>query len=337
MISDSRRQFLRRATSASLCLALPTLALQPSDSLGNSFSDNSTDDSKSSELFNIDDQDWVDTARDRLVPIRLYMPQTIQANGLVPLVIFSHGIGGSRFGYTYLGQYWASRGFASMHVQHTGSDRSIWFGNPFSLISRLQEAAQDQEAIARTGDLQFALTRLLESPSGAKIDTKNIIVAGHSYGSNTALLASGARVSRNGIPMNFRDPRITAAILISTPPFYGQTALQDILGPIEIPTLHITATEDTIRIPGYYSGYEDRLDIFNAIGSKNKSLVVYEGGTHSIFTDRTNTGGAILNQQIKEATQELSIDFLRQLTGQHPSQIQAWSERHQSILFKVVR
>lgn len=98
MISDSRRQFLRRATSASLCLALPTLALQPSDSLGNSFSDNSTDDSKSSELFNIDDQDWVDTARDRLVPIRLYMPQTIQANGLVPLVIFSHGIGGSRLG-----------------------------------------------------------------------------------------------------------------------------------------------------------------------------------------------------------------------------------------------
>lgn len=109
-----------------------------------------------------------------------------------------------------------------MHVQHTGSDRSIWFGNPFSLISRLQEAAQDQEAIARTGDLQFALTRLLESPSGAKIDTKNIIVAGHSYGSNTALLASGARVSRNGIPMNFRDPRITAAILISTPPFMGK-------------------------------------------------------------------------------------------------------------------
>ncbi|QKM63185.1 alpha/beta hydrolase family protein [Polynucleobacter antarcticus] len=324
MMNQSRRAFLRRAIATSSSIAIPALALHHSPSFG------------STDRFSIHDQDWVDPARDRLVPVRLYMPMATENSAPIPLVIFSHGIGGSRLGYTYLGRYWASNGFASMHVQHIGSDRSIWFGNLFSLVSRLQEAAQEQEAIARTNDLRFALTRLLDSPLGGAIDSKNVIVAGHSYGSNTALLTSGARVHRNGAPMDLRDPRITAAILISTPPFYGQTALSTILESVAIPTLHVTATEDTIRIPGYYSGYEDRLAIFDAIGSKTKSLVVFEGGTHSIFTDRTNTGGAVLNQQIKEATQELSLGFLKQITRKQDSDILDWSERHKAILFKVV-
>ena len=81
----------------------------------------------------------------------------------VPLVVFSHGIGGSRSGYSYLGRYWASQGFASLHLQHVGSDTSIWFGNPFGLPGRLQDAAQEGEAIARVHDLHFALDRLLAS------------------------------------------------------------------------------------------------------------------------------------------------------------------------------
>ena len=36
----------------------------------------------------------------------------------------------------------------------------------------------------------------------------------------------------------------------------------------------ITATGDVIRIPGYFSGVEDRLSVFDAIGSARKSLAV---------------------------------------------------------------
>ena len=324
MILDSRRQFLKRLPAAALCVAAPSLALYPSHG------------SASTTGFQIHDMDWFDKVRERAVPIRLYQPTDATAMTPVPLIIFSHGIGGSRLGYSYLGRYWASHGLASLHVQHVGSDRSIWFGNPFNLVSRLQEAAQAKEALNRVHDLRFALTHLLNEPLGQTIRSSQIIAAGHSYGANTTLLASGARVSQGDIPVDLSDTRITAAIVISAPRFYGQNAVNSILQPVYLPSLHITATEDNIQIPGYFSGYPDRLAIFEAIGSKRKALAVFEGGSHSMFTDRTLTGGAVLNQQVKEATQELSLDFIAQVLNNQESGIPSWAIRHEAILSKVI-
>jgi predicted dienelactone hydrolase len=104
------------------------------------------------------DLDWVDASRQRPVPVRPYWPEGEQP---VALVVFSHGIGGSRRGYSYLGEHFASRGIASLHLQHVGSDRSLWGGNPFSLLGRLQDAAQEGEALHRVRDLRFALDQVL--------------------------------------------------------------------------------------------------------------------------------------------------------------------------------
>ena len=93
-------------------------------------------------------------------------------------------------------------------------------------------------------------------------------------------------MQRNGSSVQFREPRVRAALLLSAPPFYGEPELSKILGAITLPSLHITATEDTIRVPGYYSPPADRLAVFDAAGSKVKALVVFEGGSHNIFTDR---------------------------------------------------
>jgi hypothetical protein len=38
-----------------------------------------------------------------------------------------------------------------------------------------------------------------------------------------------------------------------------------------VPTLHVTATEDIIRIPGYYSGAEDRIAVFEAMPGAARS------------------------------------------------------------------
>ena len=210
---------------------------------------------------------WTRRARAR-VPVRLYLPDAASADAPVPLVVFSHGIGGSRNGYSYLGRYWASQGYASLHLQHVGSDRNLWFGNPFELVARLHDAAQDAEAVARVRDLSFALDQLLRSELAPQLDGQRIVAAGHSYGANTTLLAAGATVQRNGEPLELRDARIKAAIVLSAPPFYGETSPQQILGPIRVPSLHVTATEDVIRIPGYYSGAEDRVAVFDATGSR---------------------------------------------------------------------
>ena len=277
--------------------------------------------------------DWADAKRQRAVPVRLYWPNAASAQ--VPLVVFSHGIGGSRRGYSYLGQHWASNGIASLHLQHVGSDRSLWFGSPFGLVGRLQDAAQEREAIERPRDLRFALDQLMASPLGERIDRKHIVAAGHSYGANTTLLAAGARIERAGKAVDLHDERLCAAVVLSAPPFYGEREPARILGPVQLPTLHVTATGDVIRIPGYWSGAEDRIAVFEAVGSKRKALAVFEGGSHSMFTDRPGTGGVELNPRVKLATKELSLAFLQASFGTgSPLALSQWALRYREIIAK---
>jgi dienelactone hydrolase len=275
------------------------------------------------------DQEWQDSARQRAVPVRLYLPQSTQP---VPLMVFSHGIGGSRFGYSWLGRHAAQHGIASLHLQHVGSDRSLWTGNVFSLVGRLQDAAQDKEAIHRALDLRFALDTLLASELAPRFDAQRIVAAGHSYGANTTLLASGARVPRGGEVIDLHDARVRAAVVISAPPFYGEPEPKRILGSVAIPSLHVTATEDIIRIPGYYSGAEDRVKVFDATGSPRKWLAVYEGGSHSMFTDRSGTGGVVLNPLVKTATQALVLAFVKTVFEGDGSALAAWPQRHAALL-----
>jgi len=257
------------------------------------------------------DLDWHDGARDRLVPVRLYWPDTAASGAPVPLIVFSHGIGGSRAGYSHLGRHWAEQGYASLHVQHVGSDNQLWRGNLFTLSDRLQQATKESEAIARVADLRYALDQLLAGERGTRIDTTRIVAAGHSYGAMTAMLAAGARVERDGRALALGDARICAAILMSAPPFYGEADFGPILREIAVPTLHLTTTEDVIRVPGYHSPPADRLRVFEATGSTLKVLAVFEGGSHSVFMDRRGSGDTAL--QIRAATRELSTTFLRRV------------------------
>lgn len=287
--------------------------------------------------FSTLDFDWHDGTRGRPVPVRLYLPVQADAARPVPLVVFSHGIGGSRAGYRYLGEHWAAQGYASLHLQHVGSDRSLWGGNPFALVERLQGAAQDGEAIARVLDLRFALDTLLAGPLAPRIDATRIVAAGHSYGANTTLLAAGAKLERQGLSVDFRDPRIKAAIVLSAPPFYGESDPAAILAHVTVPTLHVTATEDVIRIPGYYSDAQDRVNVFEATGSRAKALAVFEGGSHSIFTDRRGTGGATLNPQVKEATRALSVAFLKRVFEGDEAAIRQWPAQFAGIVARFTR
>ena len=67
------------------------------------------------------DLDLFDSSRQRPVPARLYLPHRASPAHPVPLLVFSHGLGGSRLGYSYLGRHWADAGIASLHPQHVGT------------------------------------------------------------------------------------------------------------------------------------------------------------------------------------------------------------------------
>ena len=287
-------------------------------------------------LFTTQTFQWQDVARGRSVPARLYLPASPKlGEGTVPLVVFSHGIGGSMDGYSYLGRYFAAHGYASLHVQHVGSDRLIWWGNPLTLASRLSNAAQHTEALDRVKDVKFALDSLLAGPAGKIMDVKQITAAGHSYGTNTTMLLVGAKVDMNGSTVWVKDPRFSAAILISAPPFYGLGEPLKIVSGIDVPTLHITATADDIQIPGYSSGVADRLALYKAAGASTqaaKVLAVFKNGSHSIFTDRMGTGGAALNPQVKVATRQLALAFLTWVHGKDAAALERWSGQNTLLL-----
>jgi dienelactone hydrolase len=291
-------------------------------------------DESSPDAFKVADFDWQDRQRSRAVPVRLFWPAAAQSHA-VPLVVFSPGIGSSRDGYTYLGRYWAEHGIASLHLQHVGSDRSLWTGDLLTLLSRFEHATSDTEAIARVEDAHFALDHLLASRFGVRIDSAQIVAAGHSYGANTTLLEAGARVVRGQRVLQFRDPRISAAILFSAPPFYGDADFGPILSPVTIPTLHVTTTDDVIRLPGFGSDLLDRQRVFDATGSAYKILAIYSEGSHNVFTERRYFDSVQVAAEVKSDAAALSLAFLRKLQGQRNA-LADWSTRRPGLIAKYV-
>ena len=285
------------------------------------------------------DLDWHDPVRDRPVPVRLHLPAGARADApRPPLVVFSHGLGGSRYGYSWLGSHWASHGVASLHVQHVGSDRAIWAerGNPLAMLGLMREATSEREAIDRALDIRFAVDRLAASSFGLAVEASRFIAAGHSYGANTAMLLAGARIERPGFANALADRRVVGAVLISAPPFHGEGPPENILAPVRAPTLHVTATEDIIRVPGFFSDLDDRLAIFRATAGPDKTLAVYTGGSHSMFTDRMGPGGEALNRAVKHATRELALGFTERVLRGRTTQLDGWADRHAPILSRFV-
>src|SRR2546426_9311771 len=101
--------------------------------------------------------DWHDAKRDRAVPVKIYFPK--EGRGPFPIVLFSHGLGGSRDGYEYLGRYWAGCGYVSVHLQHLGSDNAVWQDVPVDarMQAMKKSAAALTNAIHRPRDVRFAV------------------------------------------------------------------------------------------------------------------------------------------------------------------------------------
>ncbi len=256
---------------------------------------------------------WSDVSRKRDIPAILYLPISTSGDPntrrKVPLIVFSHGLGGSRYGYSHFGKYWAAQGFASVHLQHAGSDRAIWTSQGLAVLSALKNAATTDNAIARAQDVSFALNQLEDnSQAKAQLDFDKVAVAGHSFGANTALLSTGAEFEFNQKKLNFLDKRIKAALILSPPALPSSLNAKSVYGNISVPTLHLTGTLDNTPIPGAITTAEMRRESFDAIEKAPKYLGIYAGGKHSMFNDRTRDE---TSQAIKLSAQTTSLAFFK--------------------------
>jgi len=140
-----------------------------------------------------------DDARQREIPLRVYLPASTAP---APIVLFSHGLGGSREGYAYLGEHWAARGYVAVFMQHPGSDDSVWKGAPRGeRRDAMEQAASGRNFFLRVQDVRAVLDQL-DSWNGTaghtlavRLDLARVGMSGHSFGAVTtqAVLEKGDR------------------------------------------------------------------------------------------------------------------------------------------------
>lgn len=231
-----------------------------------------------------------DETRDRDIPVRVFLPATKEP---APVVLFSHGLGGSRDGNPYLGQHWSGRGYAVVFLQHAGSDTAVWRdAAPLQRMAALRQAANLQNTLLRFKDVPAVIDQLErwnkaeDSPLKGRLDLQRLGMSGHSFGAVTTQGVSGQRTPRGDAL--FTDKRIKAAISMSPsgPRSGADPKVQ--FGSVSIPWLLMTGTNDT-AIVGDQS-VESRLAVFPPLPAGSKYELVLEGGEHEAFSDRDLPG-----------------------------------------------
>ena len=184
--------------------------------------------------------------------------------GRFPLVVFSHGNGGSRNQNTFWCDYLASHGYIIVSADHTGNARwTIIDGKPVLF----QGGERNNSAKDRPIDVSFLLDQMVRWDKGAdkrfagRIDTEHTAITGMSFGSFTAHWASD------------KDTRFKAVIAMSgAPPAHTN---------LTVPSLRMLGTEDrTLGVPGNTAIRDN-----HAKHTGPSYLLELKNGGHFSFTD----------------------------------------------------
>lgn len=218
-----------------------------------------------------------DEKRNKDVRVRIFYPVIA---GKYPVIIFSHGAGGSDTCCESLTRHWATYGYITIQPIHddsvvqrrSNSDENARF--PQAVHEALNNPALWE---SRPRDISFlldSLAGLQKRVAGlnGKVDTSRIGVAGHSMGSYTAEAIAGALVDLPARPgQNFSDPRAKAILCLSPqgPGQFGLTAHS--FSNISLPFMGITGSLDNLgplanaawhKIPFERSQPGDKYEVF---------------------------------------------------------------------------
>lgn len=186
-----------------------------------------------------------DERRDRTIPVRVYLPA---ATTPAPVIVWSHGLGGSRDNSPYLGTHWSKRGYVCVFLQHPGSDEAVWRDAPLrERMGALRAAASMANLRLRCEDVGKALDQIAlwhaddQHELHGRLDLERVGMCGHSFGAQTTQCVGGQSAPLVGA--RFRDDRIDAALPMSpAPPARGD--VRKAFGDVRIPWLLMTGTHD---------------------------------------------------------------------------------------------
>jgi dienelactone hydrolase len=291
----SRRQLL----ALGLAAALPCVGAQP--------------------LPEVIDEAWTDPRRGRSLPVRVRWPGAsapLPAAGR-PVILFAHGLGGTRAGGAVWGEAWAAAGFVVVHLQHPGSDLDAVRGAASSFSDRqgLRRAAGPLQLLARLQDAVFALDEVARrhaAGDGAWSSVRPTAagMSGHSFGALTTLGMAGQRYA--GHP-GLQEPRLAAFIAFSpSAPQSGDARLA--FERIVDPMLCITGTRDD-DVMGTDATPARRIGMWEDLPPGRKAQLVLQDADHMSFAGQAGRAVEILPRD----------DSARRLQPQHHALVAAIS------------
>ena len=236
------------------------------------------------------------TYGERKIPVKIYLPAKLKAK--TPLIVYSHGLGGSRNTKKYLMEHWSKAGFICITVQHPGSDEDVWKkAGRGQRFSALRKAASAEQFLNRVKDIPAVLNQIEKWNADKKhvlykkVDLKNLGMCGHSFGASTSQAMMGANYFGG---RSYHEKRFKAFILMSPSPAKGVSQTKA-FGSVKSPVFSMTGTEDTSVItPG--TGYKERQKVYENLPKGDKYSYVFEGGKHNLFSGPSRFSRTMKNE-----------------------------------------
>lgn len=209
--------------------------------------------------------------------------------GPYPLLVFSHGYGGSGLGAVFFTEALAARGWIvacpDHHDKHSAVRIRTGQQKDFDRLGLLQHAKEIAASgpgdrgkyLYRLDEMRFALDGMLTSdPFGKLIDRDRIAVGGHSFRGFTALGLSGTIKDRH-------DPRIKAVFLFSTGAG-GYLYEEDELRVVQIPSMLFMGEREENQRRGSETMSELSAKIYRNV-SPPKYFLEIKGANHLSFNN----------------------------------------------------
>lgn len=261
------------------------------------------------ELKRIETLTLQDEARNKALDLRITWP-VMEAESL-PLIIFSHGAGGSKDGYLPVVEHWAAQGFIVIQPTHADSLQKQDGG----LRAAIDAVDDPAERAARVGDVRFVIDSLDEISKQAealtiKIDRERIGLAGHSFGAYTTMLAMGMREQVGEERPDLRIDEIKAFVSMSPQgtdnPGIDETSWES----CERPWLTMSGSLDKTRMG---TDGASRRTVYEHAQAGGKYELWIDGASHASFSGRLlqNARGerAESERAIFELVQSASLAF----------------------------
>jgi predicted dienelactone hydrolase len=274
---------------------------------------------------------WTDAAREREVPVALWYPKDLAAlKTPAPVIIFSHGLGGSRDTYAAYGKHWASYGYVVVFPQHHGSDTAV-IGNGMGEMM-LKGKGAVPAFLDRVADVHFVIDQVerlnaghleggVEGAAGGargerpaadyavfkgQLDLKKIGMSGHSFGAITTQAVVGefsilgvgevAAGAAGAAPARGAEG-VGAAVKLTEPRITAALAMS----PIPAKGGLVAGALEKVRTPTFFlNGSEDKLMAGNAADRRSPFdhstypetyLLTLTGANHMTFAPLGRPGG----------------------------------------------